>query len=218
MRSALIVGATGLVGRHCLSQLLADPDYSQVHVISRRVVAHEDAKLNVVISDFSDLQQVSSTQPTIFNVDDVFCCLGTTLKAAGSREAFEQVDYGYVRALAAQAAKHQARQFLLISAVGASPRALAFYSRVKGRTESAVSQMNFSALHIFRPSLLIGDRDEHRPGEALAQNTMPFIDPLLLGPLSRYRSVSGEQVARAMLRQAKLDLTGQHIHYPSDPV
>lgn len=209
----LVAGATGAVGRELVGQLLEDPDFALVQVLARRATGRTHARLAEFVTDFDDLDGCASRHPQLFNVDAVFCCLGTTLRAAGSREAFEQVDYDYVLKLAMLASVHGVPRFLMISAVGASPKALAYYSRVKGRVEQAVGALSFQCLHVLRPSLLLGPRDEHRPGEAAAQTLAPWLAPLLRGPLSRYRPVRTSAVAAEMIRLAKQDRPGAYIHH-----
>ena len=162
-RTALIAGASGAVGRHLLSMLLSDASYSEVHAITRRPMAHNEAKLQVHEVDFERL----GDQAALFTVDDVFCCLGSTIKQAGSKAAFERVDHDYVVDIARLAKAGGAARFLMVSAIGANPKAMAFYSRVKGRVEQDVREVGPPTLHFMQPSLLMGERDEHRPGEPL---------------------------------------------------
>ncbi|MGH8445123.1 MAG: NAD(P)H-binding protein [Solimonas sp.] len=208
-RSALVAGASGLVGQQVVARLLRDPAYTQVRVLARRPLAVSHPQLTVAITDFSDLASLGAT----LAVDDVFCCLGTTLRTAGSRAAFEDVDYRIVVELARLSHAAGAQQFLVISAVGASERSLAFYSRVKGRMEAAVANIGFAALHILRPSLLLGERQEFRRGEALAQRFAPLLAKLTAGPLQRYRPVQADEVAEAMLRIALRGERGVHVHH-----
>jgi uncharacterized protein YbjT (DUF2867 family) len=210
---ALVAGATGAVGREVVSQLLEDPDVALVQVVARRATGRQHPRLVEFVTDFDDLEDFSRRHPQLLSVDAVFCCLGTTMRAAGSREAFEKVDYHYVLKLAELASARRVPRFLMISAVGADPKALAYYSRVKGRAERAVAQLSFTSLHILRPSLLMGPRDEHRPGEAAAQTLAPLLAPFLRGPLAKYRPVQTRDVAAEMIRLAKQDRPGAYIHH-----
>src|SRR5690349_1794944 len=180
----VIAGATGVIGRACVQRLLADPDVIQVNVITRRPTGQKDAKLVEHVTDFDELRAYAAGHPALFNADAVLCCLGTTMRVAGSREAFEKVDYTYVKELAELASAKKVPRFLMVSAVGASPRAGAFYSRVKGRAEETVRALPFRCVHIMRPSLLLGERDERRPGEEAAKKFAPLLAPLLFGPLA----------------------------------
>lgn len=210
-RRALIVGATGLVGSHCLDRLLAEDIFTQVVVLTRRPLGREHAKLFEQEIDFDKLVNYGG----LMEVDDVFCCLGTTLKAAGSQEAFEQVDYWYVKHLAELAAQAGVTQFLLVSAVGADPKSLFFYNRIKGQAEAVVRAQSFRTVHILRPSLLLGARRERRPGEDFAKPIAKMLSPFLFGPLKRYRPVRAEHVAEFMVHLAKQDGPGVHVHFPS---
>lgn len=207
-RTALIAGATGLVGSSLLQLLLADKRYRSVTVLARRPMAQQHEKLTALISDFSDLAGLGAQ----LAADDVYCCLGTTLRAAGSRPAFEQVDFHHVVNLARAAKNAGAKRFLVVSAAGASATALAYYSRVKARMETAVSEIGFEATHILRPSLLLGARMEHRPGEYLAQKTAPVLTLLLRGPLRKYQPIEARAVAQSMCELAWEDARGVQVH------
>jgi uncharacterized protein YbjT (DUF2867 family) len=208
-RIAVVAGATGLVGRELLGQLTGAPGYAEVRVLGRRPPAGAGGKVRFVETDFTDLAKHAA----MLAADDVFCCLGTTLRKAGSQPAFERVDYEMVVDLARAAHQAGARRFLVVSAVGASERSAAFYSRVKGRMERAVRELPFEAVHIVRPSLLLGDRAERRPGEQAAQVFAPLLAPLLRGPLARYRAVPAADVATALVLLANSPAKGAHVHH-----
>jgi len=208
-RIALVAGATGLVGSALLRRLADDASYREIRVLGRRPPAHESTKIKFIATDFGDLPSHAAA----LAADDVFCCLGTTIKVAGSRPAFERVDYHMVVDLARYAHKAGAKRFLVVSAVGASERSTVFYSQVKGRMESAVRQLPFEAVHIVRPSLLLGERAESRPGEKLGAIVAPLLAPLLVGPLAKYRAVSAEDVAAALLQLARSPAKGAQVHH-----
>lgn len=208
-RIALVAGATGLVGGALLERLAANADYREVRVLGRRAPARVDGKVRFVASDFGNLASLARE----LAVDDVFCCLGTTIRKAGSQAAFERVDYHMVVDLARAAHQAGAKRFLVVSAVGASERSAAFYSRVKGRMEKAVAALPFEAVHLVRPSLLLGDRAERRPAEQAAQVFAPWLAPVLRGPLARYRAVTADDVAAALVTLARSDLRGSHVHH-----
>jgi uncharacterized protein YbjT (DUF2867 family) len=212
-RTALLLGATGLVGGELLTLLLADADYRQVTVLVRRNLPRTHPKLAQRVVDFGDLAGTADA----FKVDDVFCCLGTTIKKAGSQEAFREVDYMYPVESAKLAARQGAGQYLLITALGANARSSVFYNRVKGEVEEAIGKLPLKSLHIFRPSLLLGDRQESRTGEKIATAVMKPLAFLLAGPLKKYRGIQARTVAQAMLRTAKRDLAGRHA-YNSDVI
>lgn len=207
-RTALLAGHTGLVGRHLLAQLLREGRYDRVLTVGRRLPEQSHPRLASIQTELGDLAR----QGTALASDDVYCCLGTTMQAAGSKAAFERVDYHMVVDLARAAHAAGAQRFLMVSALSASPRSPVFYSRVKGRAEQAVGEIGYATLHILRPSLLLGERPERRMGEAIAQKLMPLADRLLSGPLAKYRAVRGEDVAAAMVRlAAREDLHGTHV-------
>lgn len=209
-RKALIAGASGLVGRELLTRLLDDPRYATVHALVRRPLGLAHPRLVEQVVDFT---QLTGQLPA---VDDAYCALGTTLRAAGSRSAFERVDVDHVIALARAARAAGARRFIVVSAVGSHPRALSFYARAKGRMEAGVSALDFEAVHILQPSLLLGVRAESRPVEALGQRLAPWISPLLLGPLRAYRPVSAAQVAERMIDCAFTTNRGVQRHRLGD--
>lgn len=194
MRRALLAGATGLIGGMLLEKLLASPEYARVIVLARRPLPRAHDKLQVEIVDFGRL-------PALPAVDDVFCCLGTTIRKAGSQEAFRRVDHDYVLALAQRARAAGSARFLMVSALGADASSRVFYNRVKGETERDIAVTGLDAW-FFRPSLLDGPREENRPGERLALVVMRVIGPLMVGPLARYRAIPASTVAQAMLRVA----------------
>ena len=194
-RTALVAGATGLVGSHVLELLLADPQWSHVVTVGRRKTSNHNAKLEQRVLNLSELDSVTDLP----HVDDVFCCLGTTIKQAGSQPAFRLVDHEFVVGLARAGLRAGATQFLLVSAIGADPESRVFYSRVKGETEAAIRKLSYRGIQIFRPSLLLGDRSEFRLGERIAMLGAPMLPLLLVGRVRRYRPIQAATVARAMI-------------------
>jgi uncharacterized protein YbjT (DUF2867 family) len=213
-RIALLAGASGLVGNRCLARLLSEPSYARVITLTRRPLPSDDPKLEQRVIDFDRLGSAGVDFPA---ATDVFCCLGTTMKRAGSEAAFRQVDFTYVVALASQTLAMGARQFLLVSSLGASPASGIFYSRVKGETEAAVSALPFEGRQIFRPSILTGERSEHRTGERLGIAVMRGAAFAMVGPLRKYRPISATTVAEAMVRVALKAPRGVNI-YESDEI
>lgn len=205
MRTALVSGGTGLVGRELLRQMLAGQQYDQVIVVTRRDIEFSDPRLRKIIADFDSIEKsLEDIQP-----DDVFCCLGTTMAKAGSRESFRKVDFEYPLALAKATHRLGAKQYLLVSALGADSKSFVYYNRVKGETEQAIRDVGFRTLHIFRPSLLLGERDEKRKGEDAAKifyKVFGFLIP------RKYKAIHGATVARAMLDAASRDAAGVFIH------
>jgi uncharacterized protein YbjT (DUF2867 family) len=211
-KTALIAGATGLVGGHCLVRLLGAPEYGRVVALTRRPLATTDAKLEQRVIELDQLGREGFDFP---QVDDVFCCLGTTIKVAGSQTAFRQVDFVSVVSLASLALGRGAKQFLLVSSLGANPKSPIFYSRVKGETEAAVSALAFEGRQIFRPSILVGERREQRPGERAGIAVMRGVSFAMRGPLRKYRPIAAGTVANAMVRVAMQAPRGVNV-YESD--
>ena len=207
-KTALLAGATGLIGSHLLPLLLASERYDKVIVVGRRAVPTLHPKLVQVTTELDQLEAVRLK----LIADDVFCCLGTTMAQAGSKEAFFTVDFRYVVQLAALAAGNFAAQFLVVSSMGADADSRIYYSQVKGEMEAAVRQAPFRAIHIFRPSLLLGERAHPRLGERLGAAVLKLTRPLLRGPLRKYQPVAGAAVAAAMLRAAEADSSGVQVH------
>jgi len=208
-RTALVAGATGVVGAALVQLLLADARYGAVKVLSRRTLGFTHHKLTVLMLPEGGPAPLG----TELAADDVFCCLGTTLKIAGSRAAFERVDYHLVLDIARAALAQGARQFLVVSAAGAAHKSPSFYSRVKARMEQAVLDLGYPTTHILRPSLLLAKRADSRPAEWLGQQIAPVLSPLLMGSLAIYKPVRAEDVAAAMRTLALRHLSGGHVHH-----
>lgn len=197
-RRALLLGATGLVGERLLDQLLADERYGEVRVLVRRPLARSHPKLSLEQVDFEQL----AAHVEAFRVEHVFCCLGTTLRQAGSQSAFRRVDHDYVVEAARLAAAAASEHFLWISSLGADARSRVFYSRVKGELEEAVAALPLRRWTAVRPSLLLGARRESRPAEAAAIALTRRLGWLLRGRWAVYRPIEAEAVAAAMIALA----------------
>lgn len=193
MRSALVVGATGLVGSTLVKLLCESEEYAAVNIISRRPLDYVHPKLVVKIREFDQI-----AESDIEFAHEVFCCLGTTIKKAGTKEQFEKVDFEYPMSIAALAKNRGISHFIVISAMGANEKAFAYYSRVKGKLEQELIKIDFPQLSIVRPSLITGNRNEFRLGEKLGEKTLGIMKPLLKGPLKKVRSISADQIALAM--------------------
>lgn len=209
-RIALLAGATGLTGNLLLAELLANTHYSAVYALVRKSTLPAHQKLTERIVDFEHIGNLPK-------IDDAFCCLGTTIKKAGSPEAFRQVDFDHVLNFARVAKAAGAARFIVISAIGADPKSRVFYSRVKGEMEAALSALGFTELHIFQPSFLVGDRTENRVGERIGIAAFQLLSPLLIGPARKYRSIRAGQVAHAMVVAAWAGKPGRQI-YASDTI
>jgi uncharacterized protein YbjT (DUF2867 family) len=205
--SALLLGATGLVGGNVLDLLLDDPAYGRVFVLGRRPVDRSHPRLQQHVADLGRPDEHAA----LFAVDDVFCCLGTTIRKAGSQQAFRRVDHDYVVGSARVAAAAGARRYLLVTAAGADAGSRIFYSRIKGEAEDGVRAQPFEGVVILRPSLILGPREERRPSEALAQRLAPALGWMMVGPMRRYRAVEARTVARALVRAARERTRGVRI-------
>ncbi len=203
-RTALIAGASGLTGGHCLEFLLESAYYATVHALVRRPLGITHPKLREHVVDFNDPASVRRAA----KADDVYCCLGTTIKKAGSQDAFRKVDYEYPVTLARESSANGAKRFFIISALGANPKSKIFYSRVKGEVERAVREFPFESVHVFRPSLLLGERAEVRTAEKIGSALARVVGPVMVGPLRAYRAIEARAVAWAMVFSATAHLHG----------
>lgn len=201
------------MGGHCLELLLEDDAYLRVVSLGRRETGRQHPKLEEHLIDFERLKDSSH----LFRGDDLFCCLGTTIKKAGSQAAFRQVDFTYPVEAARIASENGTAQFLLVSAIGADSGSRIFYNRTKGEVEEAVAKFPFRGVQIFRPSLLLGERREFRAGERMAEKAMKLFSFLLAGPLKKYRPVPARDVAAAMIRVATQNPAGVN-HFDSDRI
>ncbi len=194
MRSAIVVGATGLTGSSLIEQLCENDEYVSVIVIVRRELQYKHPKLEVKIRNFDTLEEKD-----IEFAHELYCCLGTTIKKAGAREAFEKVDFEYPLAIASLAKKQGIPHMLVITAMGANEQSRFYYNRVKGKLENALIELGLQRLSIIRPSLLVGQREEFRLGEKVGEKLLKLANPLLIGPLKRSRAIEASQVAKAMI-------------------
>ncbi len=202
-----MLGATGLIGGLCLDELLKEDRYGGVIALVRRPLGLSHDKLREVVVDFSRPESYSGLR-----CDDVFSCLGTTTARTPSRQDYRRVDFDIPLAVARAALERGASRLLLVTSVGADAKSSVFYTRLKGELEEAASALPFEAVHIFRPSFLLGDRDEKRPAEKIFLKIIPFLDPLFLGPARVYRSIPAAVVAKAMVRAALEGAPGVAVH------
>ena len=189
----LVVGATGLVGHNLLRLLSRDITIAEVRALVRRSLPPQDKSpvVNELITDFEQLQE----HPEWFEVDMVFCALGTTIAKAKTKEAFRHVDYDYPLAIAKAARSKGAHHFLLVSAIGANRQSKFFYNRVKGDLENAIISLGYPSVTIARPSILLGERKEHRFGETLGKK-ISWLFP------AQWAGVEALQVAAALIEAA----------------
>ena len=203
---AYIAGATGLTGGFLLQFLLESEVFSSVVALLRTPLPFSHPKLEQKIIDFDQ------PKPTDFAGGDYFfCCLGTTIKKAGSQEKFQKVDLQYVDMLAKFSGEAGFSTFAVISSVGADKNSGNFYQRTKGLMEEAVQQYNFEKVTIFRPSLILGPRKEFRFGEAFAVGLMKVFNPLMVGSLKQYKAIQASEIARNMLEFSLVKEAGNYI-------
>jgi uncharacterized protein YbjT (DUF2867 family) len=203
-RTALVAGATGLVGGHLLDALLESAAYAEVLSLGRRPLPRQHPKLSQRTVDFARLEGEALPR-----VDDAFCCLGTTIKKAGSQEAFRAVDHDAVLAFARAAKRAGASRFLVVTAMGADASSRFFYNRVKGEVEAHLGEVGFASLVVARPSLLLGERADRRAGEGAAILLSRALRPLLR-PLPG-RPIEAATVARALLALAQASPAGTRL-------
>lgn len=204
MKTALIAGATGLIGGQLLDLLLASNQYHSIIAWTRRDLAHHKKLVQLKMKEGS-----APALDATLQIDDVFCCLGTTMAKARSKGKFHQVDFTYPLLLGETGIAHNAKKYLLVSALGANKQSHIYYNRVKGEVEDAITKLGYDAVHIFRPSLLLGPREEKRSAEDAAKffyKVFGFLIP------NKYQAIESIKVARAMLHFSSDLQSGNFIH------
>jgi uncharacterized protein YbjT (DUF2867 family) len=194
-RTALIFGATGLVGNLLLEELVTSARYSSVKIFVRQVTGLSSTKVTEIKTDLTDIDALASE----LTGDDLFICLGTTIKKAGSVAAMEQIDRDLPVKIARTAFSAGVRNLAVVSSIGASAASANYYLRIKGEMEAGMLQTGFINCIIARPSMLLGERKERRVKELIGKTAMKTLQPLMIGKLQRYRAIHGRDVARAMI-------------------
>lgn len=211
-RKALVLGATGLVGKNLVKRLLERDEYELINVVCRRACGTNHKRIVETIVDFETLDTASEA----FAVDDVFCCLGTTMKKAGSKVAFRQVDFDYVLEAGKIAAQNGVKQFILVTAHGANPKSTNFYNQVKGEIEEEIHKLQIDGIQIVRPSLLLGYRQEKRIKEKIGAPILKLLN-YLPGKMGKNTSpITASMVAYAMIKIALNAADGFHIFESGD--
>jgi uncharacterized protein YbjT (DUF2867 family) len=208
-----LAGATGLVGAELLQVLLASVEYQRVHLVQRRPGTVEHSKAIEHLVSFDELSSLEIED----RITDAFCALGTTIAKAGSVEQLQRVDRDYVQDFGRVTKKLGAERLSVVSAIGADPNSINYFNRTKGEMEALLAELDLPSLRIFRPSLLLGAREERRPKEVVAGVVLGALSPLLAGPLRRYRGVEAAQVARAMYATSLEDFSAVRI-FESDEI
>jgi uncharacterized protein YbjT (DUF2867 family) len=194
-KTALVFGSTGLVGSYIVQWLRSTDSYEKIIIFQRKAAATLDKKTQYIQLDFEKLDEYSH----LMKGDDIFCCLGTTMRKARSKQAFRRVDYEYPLQIAKIAKRNNVPGFFLISSIGANINSNNFYLHTKGAIEKDIEKLEFSRFGIFRPSLLLGNRNESRFGERIAQGIYPMINWILQGNFKKYRAIHASDVAKAMV-------------------
>ncbi len=207
-KTALLLGATGLVGEQLLDRLLAHPAYARVIAPTRRPLHRQSKKLENPQIDFNRMERHRER----FRCQDIFIALGTTIKKAGGEEAFRKVDYEYIVHAAQLAQANGANQCLLVSAASADSESSFFYNRVKGETEEAVTRLDYWSIHVFRPGVLVGERDETRLGERVAAGITTLLRKISPNLLGDYNPTNAVTLAAKMVEAAQVISPGVHFH------
>lgn len=215
-KTAVVLGATGLIGQHLVQELLQNEFFNKVRILVRRPIQLQHPKAEIQIVNFRDEKDIAGK----LDIGDViFCCVGTTRKKVkGNKTEYRKVDYDIPIITARLGVQHGFGQFMLVSAVGANPLASNFYLQLKGCVEEDVAAFPFEAIHIFRPSVLMGKRNEFRLLERVSQTVMQAFSFVLAGAWRKYRPIQAAQVAHAMVAVANAGIPGVHIHEYDDMV
>ncbi len=196
MRTTAVFGTTGLIGSHLIQLLSQHNDYQKVYSFARRKPELHSDKVEHI-----NLNSESLTIP--IGTDDVFVCLGTTMKKAGSKEAFLKVDFKIVVDIAKQAKQSNVKRIIVVSSLGADPTSNNFYLQTKGKMEESVKQLEFEYCGIVRPSLLLGNRKEFRLGEKMAIVFFKIFSFIFVGPIKKYKGIYAQDVAKSMIMLAQ---------------
>lgn len=213
MKTALIIGSTGLIGSELLNLLLDSNDYLKVITFVKRDTGIKHRKLTQHIIDFDKPE----TYKELVVGDDFFCTIGTTIKKAGSKEAFRKVDFEYPRQFAAFALQNKVQKYLIISSLSADANSGNFYLKTKGEIQDFLKDCNFESVAVLQPSLLLGNRTEFRLGEKVGAFFMKTLSFLFLGNLKKYKPIESKTVAKALLKIAQTNNKGFKI-YESDAI
>ena len=202
MKTALLFGASGLVGGHLLNQLIKDNNYSKIKLFVRSVPQISDPKIEIIETDFNNLENHNED----IKGDDCFFCIGTTKQNSPDKNEYQRVELEVPKQIAQIAKSNLVNSFIFVSALYANPKSSGNYVRFKGMVEEELKRLNFPKLALMRPSFLMGDRKEKRVGEKIGIFVFKLLSPLLLGPLKKMRPIHSETVAKAMIRAANENL------------
>ena len=207
-KTAIIIGASGLIGRELLSLLLEQKEFENVKIFVRKSLGVKHDKLTEIITDFSSLQSISKS----INGDVIYCCLGSTKSKTPDLSDYKKIDHDYPLFFAKEGIKNGLSQFHLVSALGANAKSSNFYTKMKGETEDELKHLSIPSIFIYQPSFLNGNRTENRPLEKVVLFIMKLIDPLLVGNLKKYQSINAITVAKAMINESIKNKKGIFVH------
>lgn len=199
MKKAVLFGASGFVGLYLLDELLNNPDYEKVIIVVRKDLNINHPKLKTLIGDYHSLSDLKEQ----IVADDIFITLGTTKKKTPKQDEYYQIDHDYPVLAAKIAQANGATAIFLLTAIGANPKSSVFYVRTKGDVEQDIIALNFDHTHIFRPSMIMGERKEKRPLEKIMMRIWWVVNPLFIGKMNKYRGINGKDIAKAMNNSAK---------------
>ncbi len=199
MKKAILYGASGLVGSNILQELLNNSDYEQITAVARKDLSVKHPKLKTLIGDFNSLIGLADE----VKADEVYIALGTTRKKTPDDTTYYQIDHDYPVLAAKIARENGANSVFLVSSIGANANSSLFYPKTKGQTEQDIIALNFEHTHIFRPSMIQGNRTEKRPVEKIIGIIWKAVTPLLSGRMNKYRGIEAKQIATAMIEAAK---------------
>jgi uncharacterized protein YbjT (DUF2867 family) len=209
----ILVGASGLIGKHLLSNLISSDDISEITLLVRNKIGISNPKVVELVINFDEINQYSS----IITGDIIYCCIGTTKSKTPDATNYRRIDLEYPLNLAKIGVENGVSQFHVISSLGANSESKNAYLKLKGELEKELKKLNIQSLHIYQPSFLDGNRKENRPLEKIMLPIWKLINPLLLGPFENYRSIQASDVAKAMINQSKKELKGIFT-YPSKQI
>jgi uncharacterized protein YbjT (DUF2867 family) len=195
MKTAIILGASGLTGGLVLEKLLMDNNYSSIKVFVRNSLHKTHPKLEEIICGLLQLEE----QENLFQADEVYCCIGTTMKKTPDKKVYRAIDFGIPVNAAKLCSKNRISTLITVSALGANAKSSIFYNRTKGEMEAAVLDEKIKNTYFLQPSFIGGNRSEKRTGEKIGIAIFKFINPILIGPLRKYRLIEAKKIALAMV-------------------
>jgi len=207
-KRAIIIGASGLIGKELLTLLLNHEEFESIKVYVRKPLNIQHQKLTEIITDFSKMQELSNS----IDGDVIFCCLGSTKSKTPDLNDYRKIDHDYPLFFAKEGLKNGMSQFHLVSALGANAKSSNFYTKMKGETEDELKHLSIPSIYIYQPSFLSGNRTEKRPLEKVVLFIMKLIDPLLIGNLKKYQSINAITVAKAMINESIKNKKGIFVH------